>query len=86
MLRYQKRFAGLAAGMRGRYHADPILSELGMLKVDDLYRQQLRVHAWRFWNRRLPANQAAMLERVADGHSYGTRSAGGGVVPIHQGS
>ena len=79
LLRYQKRFAGLAAGRRGRYHADPLLAEHGMLKLGDLYRQQLRVHAWRFWNGRLPANQAAMLSRVGDVHGYGTRSARGGL-------
>ena len=78
MLRYQKRFAGLVAGRRGRYHADPLLAEHGMLKLGDLYRQQLRVHAWRFWNGRLPANQAAMLSRVGDVHGHGTRSAKGG--------
>ena len=80
MLRYQKRFAGLVAGVRGRFHADPILSRFGMLKVGDLYRQQLRVHAWRFWNRQLPTNQASMLGRVSDGHSYGTRSARAGML------
>ena len=79
LVRLQRRFAGLAAGIRGRFHADPVLSELGMLKVGDLYRQQVRVHAWRFWNRKLPQNQAAMLSRVGDGHSYGTRSARAGL-------
>ena len=79
LLRYQKRFAGLVAGKRGRYHADPLLCEYGMLKVGDLYRQQLRVHAWRFWNRRLPENQQAMLSRVSDVHGYGTRSARAGL-------
>ena len=79
LLRYQKRFAGLAAGMRGRYHADRLLARHGMLKLGDLYRQQLRVHAWRFWNGRLPVNQAAMLSRVSDVHRYGTRSARGGL-------
>ena len=78
MLRYQKRFAGLAAGKWGRYHADPLLAEHGMLKLGDLYRQQLRVHAWRFWNGQLPVNQAAMLSQVGDVHGYGTRSARGG--------
>ena len=63
LLRYQKRFAGLIAGCRGTYHADPLFAEHGMLKVGDLYRQQLRVHAWRFWRGRLPENQAAMLRR-----------------------
>ena len=50
-----------------------------MLKVEDLYRQQLRVHAWRFWNGRLPENQAAMLGRIEGVHGYGTRSARGGL-------
>ena len=79
LLRYQKRFAGLIAGFRGRYHADPLMAACGMLKVGDLYRQQLRVHAWRFWNGMLPENQAAMLGRVADVHGHGTRLARGGL-------
>ena len=79
LLRYQKRFAGLVAGRRGRYHADPLLAEHGMLKVGDLYRQQLRVHAWRFWNGRLPENQAAMLGRTGDVHGHATRSARAGM-------
>ena len=66
LLRYQKRIAGLVAGKRGRYHADPLFARYGMLKVGDLYRQQLRVHAWRFKNGLLPSGQAAMLTRTAD--------------------
>ena len=79
LLRLQKRFAGLIEGRRGRYHADPLFAKYGILKVGDLCKQQLRVHAWRFWNGRLPANQAAMLERVDGVHSYGTRRAGAGL-------
>ena len=79
LLRYQKRFAGLVAGKWGRYHADPIFAQYGILKVGDLYRQQLRVHAWRFWNGCLPENQAGMLRRVGDIHGYGTRAAGRGI-------
>ena len=56
LLSYQKRFAGLIAGVRGRCHADPLLSRFGMLKIVDRYRQQLRVYARRFWNRQLPEN------------------------------
>ena len=69
----------MVAGLRGRYHADPLFARFAMLKVGDLYRQQLRVHAWRFWNGRLPENQAAMLQRVGDVHGYGTRRAGRGI-------
>ena len=45
----------------------------------DLYRLQLRVHAWRFWNGQLPENQAAMLRRSRDVHGHATRSAGAGL-------
>ena len=79
LLRYQKRFAGLVAGRRGQYHADPLLAQYSMLKVGDLYRQQLRVHAWRFWHGLLPENQAAMLRRVGDVHGHATRSARAGL-------
>ena len=79
LLGYQKRFAGLVAGQRGRYHSRPLFSAHGILEIGDLYRQQLRVHAWRFWNGRLPEGQAAMLGRVEDVHRYGTRSARAGI-------
>ena len=62
LLRYQKRFAGLAAERRGVFHADPLFAAAGMLKVGDLYRQQLRVHAWRFWNDRLPPTRRPCWE------------------------
>ena len=79
LLRYQKGFARLVAGVRGRCHGDPLLARHGMLKVGDLYRQQLRVHAWRFWNGKLPEGQAAMLSRVGDVHGYATRAARSGL-------
>ena len=67
------------AGKDGRYHADPLFAQHGMLKIGDLYRQQLRVHAWRFWNGRLPESQAAMLSRAGDVHRHATRSARSGL-------
>ena len=71
----KKRFVGLMAGKTYRYHADPLFARYGVLKVGDLYRQQLRIHAWQFWNRCLPQAQAAMLERVSQAHGHGTRLA-----------
>jgi hypothetical protein len=41
--------------------------------VGDLYRQQLRMHAWKFHNDWLPDAQPAMLARVGESHSYGTQ-------------
>jgi hypothetical protein len=76
----QKRFVGLIAGKSGRYHADPLFAKYGILKVRDLYRQQLRMHAWNFHSGRLPNSQAAMLARVGESHSHGTRAAHSGLV------
>jgi hypothetical protein len=60
----QKRFVGLIAGKSGLYYADPLFAKFEILKLGDLYRQQLRMHAWKFHSGRLPDSQAAMLARV----------------------
>ena len=73
------------AGKHGIYHADPLFARFGVLKVGDLYRQQVRVHAWKFWNGRLPENQAAMLQRVDERHGHGTRAARGGGLALSSG-
>ena len=75
LLKYQKRFAGKIAGKNGIYHADPLFAKYGILKIDDLYKQQLRVHAWQFWNKQLPQSQSVMLQKVSDMHNYNTRAA-----------
>ena len=75
LLRYQKRFAGLVNGTRGRYHADPLFAKHRILKLSELYKLQLRVHGWKFWNGKLPAVQAAMLDRASSVHDHATRSA-----------
>ena len=62
------------------FHADPLFAQYGVLKIGDLYRQQLRVHAWKFQNGQLPSGQAAMLARPADLHGYATRSARSGLA------
>ena len=80
LLRFQKRIAGLVAGKQGRYPADPLFAQYGMLKVGDIYRKQLRVHAWWFENGLLPSGQAAMLTKTAELHGYATRSAQSGLA------
>ena len=80
LLKYQKRIIGMIEGAQGRYHADPGFSKLGILKIEDLYKQQLRVHAWHFSKNQLPKNQAAMLVKAKDVHRYGTRAAEKGLL------
>ena len=79
ILSFQKRLVGMIAGETGRYHADPLFARYGLLKIGDLYRQQLRVHAWKFWNGWLPTAQADMLERVSQTHGHRTRLASRGM-------
>ena len=75
LLKCQKRFVGIISEKRGRYHADPIFSNLSILKIDDLYRIQLRVYAWQFLKGTLPGSQSAMLSKMSDVHRHNTRSA-----------
>ena len=77
LLRHQKKLVGMVAGERGKYHADPLLARYGILKIGDLYKQQLRVHAWQFWNDRLPENQAALFQETSETHN--TRAARTGI-------
>ena len=79
LLKLQKRFVGMIAEANGRYHSDPLFARFGILKIDDLYRQQLRMYAWRFWKGCLPESQASLYQRTANVHEHATRSAGSGI-------
>ena len=79
LLRYQKKLAGMIAEKRGNFHSDPVFSQLGMLKISDLYRQQLRIYAWKFTKNKLPSNQMVMLCKVNQIHTHNTRSARSGL-------
>ena len=75
LLRYQKKFLGLISDRRGMTHSDPLFSSFGLLKIDDLYKQQLRVYGWKFMKGKLPENQIKMLSKVSDVHGHNTRQA-----------
>ena len=53
--------------------------------MGDPYRQQVKVHAWKFWNGRLLENQVAMLQRVDKRHGYGSRAARGSGLALSLG-
>jgi hypothetical protein len=59
---------------------DPLFAGYRVLKVGDLYKQQVVLHAWKFWNGRLRDSQMATLKMVDVLHGYGTRSARSGLV------
>ena len=74
-LKLQKRIVGMIGGNHGRFHADPLFAKYKILKIQDLYKHQLRIHAWQFWNGKLPGSQASIFQRVSEVHSHATRSA-----------
>ena len=80
LLACQKKFARMITGKMGRTHSDPAFFDVSMLKIGDLYRQQLRVHAWHFWNGLLPENQTNFFNKTAEVHSYSTRRAENGMA------
>ena len=80
LLRHQKKFAGMINGQGRSFHSDPAFLDSGILKISDLYRQQLRIHAWQFWNSRLPECQSAMFQKTSEVHRYATRTAGTGMA------
>ena len=84
LLKYQKRFMGLIAGKHRRYHSDPIFSKFGLMKIGDLYKQQLRVYAWKYLKGKLPVNQASLLCKVCDTHRHKTRAAKSGLSVTSQ--
>ena len=80
LLKLQKKLLGVILGKTGRYHADPLFADLQILKIDDLYRQQLRIHAWKFWNGKLPSSQARALSKISETHEHKTRAAEKGMT------
>ena len=76
-------FLGSRGGLQAWWlesRAGTLQTQYGMLKVGDIYRKQLRVHAWWFENGLLPSGQAAMLTKTAELHGYATRSAQSGLA------
>ena len=79
LLRYQKKFVGMIAEKTSKYHSDPLFAQYRILKIEDLYRQQLRMYAWQFWKQCLPESQANMFQRTAERHRHATRLAESGI-------
>ena len=66
---------GLIADAKGKYHSDPFFCKYNILKIQDLYKQQLQVQAWKFTKGKQSVSQVAMFNKVSDVHGHNTRSA-----------
>ena len=77
LLSLQKTFVRIITGSHRISHADPLFAKLGVLKIDDLYSQRVRIFSYQLSKGHLPGGIASLFDRV--GHSYGTRGAGSNI-------
>ena len=54
-------------------HADPLFAKLAILKMDDLYTQQVRMFSYKLSRGLLPSGVSSLFEKI--GHSHRTRGA-----------
>ena len=47
----------------GKYHTDPIRKRHKILKLKDLYNQEMTIQAWKYYNKQLPSAIDNNLER-----------------------
>ena len=73
ILTLQKSLVRIISGAHRISHADPLFSKLGMLKIDDLYAQCVRVFSYKMSRNWLPGGVSLLFNRVS--HRYNTRGA-----------
>ena len=56
-------------------HADPLFFQLGVLKVDDLFDQSVRMFAFKAYKNSLPDGMQGLFDRTNVSHNYNTRGA-----------
>ena len=81
LLTLQKCLVRIICGAGRLSHADPLFAHLSTLKVDDLYTQTVRVHAFRMYRGMLPGGMAAFMDKVS--HGYSTRGARSNLYVSH---
>ena len=65
----------IITGSPPRSHADPLFSQLGVLKVDDLFTQSVRMFAFKAYKNSLPIGMQELFDRISVSHNYNTRGA-----------
>ena len=75
ILATQKSLMRIITGSPPRSHADPLFSQLGVLKVDDLFTQSVRMFAFKAYKNSLPIGMQELFDRISVSHNYNTRGA-----------
>ena len=75
ILTLQKRLVRIVCGVGRSSHTDPIFADLCTLRVDDLFTQSVRVHAYKIHRGMAPGGMAALFKKIDHGHqTRGARS------------
>ena len=75
LLTLQKCLVRIISGAHRSSHADPLFSNLGTLKVDDLFTQTVRVFSYQLSRGMLPVEVAGLIGKNDHGHmTRGARS------------
>ena len=75
ILAVQKSLMRIITGSPPRSHADPLFSQLGVLKIDDLFDQSVRMFAFKAYKNSLPGGMQGLFDRTNVSHNYNTRGA-----------
>ena len=84
ILTLQKRLVRIVCGVGRSSHTDPIFADLCTLRVDDLFTQSVRVHAYKIHRGIAPGGMAALFKKIDHGH--GTRGARSNLFVSHSDS
>ena len=73
ILSLQKSLVRIITGSKSTSHADPLFSKIGALKIDDLFKQSVRIFSFKAQRGLLPPGMSSLFDRVNEGHNYNTR-------------
>ena len=77
LLSLQKSLVRIITGSHRISHSDPLFSDLGVLKIDDLYSQRVRVFSYQLFKGQLPGGISSLFEKAT--HTHNTRGAVGNI-------
>ena len=64
-----------------RDHTTPLFKKLGLLKVEDIHRQQILICMYKFSSKQLPGNFSSYFHETSTVHFHFTRNSDGYFIP-----
>ena len=74
ILTLQKSLVRIISASHSISHADPLFFKCGTLKIDDLYKQTVRLFSFKAQRGLLPSGMSTLFNMVSGNHAYNTRA------------